>query len=321
MKKFLRKSLLVVTLLSSSLVTSCYKESEQKAEEKKEEPKPTEQPSTPTPSQPQKVVISYVDGSETKTVEDPKELTPNTAELTEGFYVVKNQVTLSKALEVKGDVTKPVKIIVTDGATLNFGTEASPLGATALNGTGGLYIYGQTSSTGKINIFTKDVKDVVKVGQYIQKGCNVSINNALTEGAETPVELGSAIVVAESSLSIEKGKLELKGNYVNGLNAAGILVRNSEVNVTEANISGTAINSTNTFKTEKDATVRVSNVEGNGVVTTGDVTLEGDVEVSVAKTAIKSSTNVTLKGGKLVALTSAVRYISWCRSSWWFNCN
>ena len=218
MKKFLRKSLLVVTLLSSSLVTSCYKESEQKAEEKKEEPKPTEQPSTPTPSQPQQVVVSYVDGSETKTVEDPKELTPNTAELTEGFYVVKNQVTLSKALEVKGDVTKPVKIIVTDGATLNFGTEASPLGATALNGTSGLYIYGQTSSTGKINIFTKDVKDVVKVGQYIQKGCNVSINNALTEGAETPVELGSSIIVAESSLFIEKGKLELKGNYVNGLN-------------------------------------------------------------------------------------------------------
>ena len=74
MKKFLRKSLLVVTLLSSSLVTSCYKESEQKAEEKKEEPKPTEQPSTPTPSQPQQVVVSYVDGSETKTVEDPKEI-------------------------------------------------------------------------------------------------------------------------------------------------------------------------------------------------------------------------------------------------------
>ena len=70
MKKFLRKYLLVVTLLSSSLVTSCYKESEQKAEEKKEEPKPTEQPSTPTPSQPQKVVVSYVDRSETKTVED-----------------------------------------------------------------------------------------------------------------------------------------------------------------------------------------------------------------------------------------------------------
>ena len=96
MKKFLRKSLFVVTLFSSSLVTSCYKESEKKAEEKKEEPKQTEQPSTPTPSQPQKIVVSYVDGSETKTVEDPKELTPNTAELTEGFYVVKNQVTLSK---------------------------------------------------------------------------------------------------------------------------------------------------------------------------------------------------------------------------------
>ena len=89
MKKFLRKSLFVVTLFSSSLVTSCYKESEQKAEEKKEEPKPTEQPSTPTPSQPQKIVVSYVDGSETKTVEDPKELTPNTANLLKGSMLLK----------------------------------------------------------------------------------------------------------------------------------------------------------------------------------------------------------------------------------------
>ena len=294
MKKFIKSSLLLAALFSTPLI-SCYKDNNNSSEkEEKKEDKKVDQ--TPTNE------VEYKEGGEIKKVKEPTAIDTNTTKLDSGFYVVKGEVNIKNAIEINGEAEKPVNIILVDGASLSFGTSDSPLSTSAFNGTGALCIYGQKEGTGTINVFTKDVKDVVQVGKYEQKGGNVVINNSATDSS---VELGSAIFVNNNLLKVENGLLKLVGNYADGLKASGILVTGGNIDITEANITGDAINSAATIKVERDSQIKISNVTGNGIVSTGDMRLSGKVEVNVSKTAVKSSGVIALQGNNIVAETSS----------------
>ncbi|SIO41801.1 carbohydrate-binding domain-containing protein [Fibrobacter sp. UWB11] len=101
--------------------------------------------------------VSYIDkNGKTQTITQYTVLTGNETDLTNGWYVVIGDINFSTTIQIHEDI----QIILTDGSSMNVGTNESPI-----NGCGIcidksatitlLTIYGQSGQTGKLNVYTE----------------------------------------------------------------------------------------------------------------------------------------------------------------------
>lgn len=170
--------------------------------------------------------------------------------ISDGWYVVNSDVTVSDVLFTSGDVN----IIVCDGASMTFAERQS-----IWIKSGTLTIYGQESETGKITIMQTNQgseKHGYSSAIYVPTSCSLVINGAVTEtsgGLNSEAAIGAGNYGAQGgTLTINRGELICSGSS-----------SSAAISMTQINMNGGVLNANG--NASKNA-IRGNFTYSNGVV-------------------------------------------------------
>lgn len=160
--------------------------------------------------------IAYIDanGNE-QTLTKYNVLTGNETSLDAGWYVVLNDITYTNSLQISGDV----HIVLTDDYTMSIGTTENYIennGITkAEDGKASLTIYGQSTGTGKLDIYTWSkaifADNVTFNGGFINAGYS---NNAIYSEGEVTINGGTVIANGNDDAIFANEKININGGIV-----------------------------------------------------------------------------------------------------------
>ena len=160
--------------------------------------------------------IAYIDenGSE-QTLTKYNVLTGNETSLDAGWYVVLNDITYTNSLQISGDV----HIVLTDDYTMSIGTTKNYIennGITkAEDGKASLTIYGQSTGTGKLDIYTWSkaifADDVTLNGGFINAE---SSDLAIYSEGEVTINGGTVIANGNYDAIFANEKININGGIV-----------------------------------------------------------------------------------------------------------
>lgn len=160
--------------------------------------------------------------------------------ISDGWYVVNSDVTMSNTLFTSGDVN----IIVCDGASLTFGE-----GLTIWIKGGTLTIYGEKSPTGKINIDNTKTGSIYGFtsGIYVPTTSTLNINGAVTKvagGYNSEAAIGAGNYGAQGgTLNINYGELTCRE-----VNSGAISMNLINMNGGVLNVNGSSGSTANAIK-------------------------------------------------------------------------
>lgn len=160
--------------------------------------------------------IAYIDenGNE-QTLTKYNILTGNETALDAGWYVVLNDITYTNSLQISGDV----HIVLTDDYTMSIGTTENYIDGKGIDkaetNKANLTIYGQTSGTGKLDIYTSN--EAIFADDVILNGGSIyakSESNAIH--SEGGVTINDGKVIAESFVAAiyASQKININGGIV-----------------------------------------------------------------------------------------------------------
>lgn len=160
--------------------------------------------------------IAYIDenGSE-QTLTKYNVLTGNETSLDAGWYVVLNDITYTNSLQISGDV----HIVLTDDYTMSIGTTENYIennGITkAEDGKASLTIYGQSTGTGKLNIYAWD-KAIYADNVTLNGGSIYAKSESNAIHSEGGVTINDGKVIAESFVTAiyASQKININGGIV-----------------------------------------------------------------------------------------------------------
>ena len=160
--------------------------------------------------------IAYIDanGNE-QTLTKYNVLTGNETSLDAGWYVVLNDITYTNSLQISGDV----HIVLTDDYTMSIGTTENYIennGITkAEDGKASLTIYGQSTGTGKLDIYTWSkaifADNVTFNGGFINAGYS---NYAIYSEGEVTINGGTVIANGNDDAIFANEKININGGIV-----------------------------------------------------------------------------------------------------------
>ena len=154
-----------------------------------------------------RVAIPYIaDNGNTAYCTDFTVLTSEKKSLASGWYVVNSDITYTGTVAPAEDAE--VNIILCDGCTMNIGTYDSPIngGASLVNGTSSLTIYGQSRQTGALRAYSTcntTGGSGVTLYNYTQNGGNVTIFDNGSGNA--------AALRINNLLTLNRGTLDVTG--------------------------------------------------------------------------------------------------------------
>ena len=138
------------------------------------------------------------------------EITSSTSTLSEGWYIVKGEVTNSNRLTVSGTVN----LILADGCTLNVANGIYVPGGTTLN------IYGQIQGTGKLVASNKSDADNAAIGGNKKENAgSIVINGGVVEATGgtgskgAGAAIGGGYNVRATDVEINGGVVKASGTY------------------------------------------------------------------------------------------------------------
>lgn len=171
---------------------------------------------------------TYVDANGDSQSAECAMITSDSTALSTGWYIVKDNVTISQKVTVSGDV----KIILADDKTLTVNYEASWDAAVDVTGDNSLTIYGQTKGTGALTVTTSS-------------GVAIGARNASSNFG---------------TLTIYSGTITADGNYCGiggGYNTPGgaVYVYGGKVIANASNSSGAGIGGYGTYRPSGSLTV------------------------------------------------------------------
>jgi len=160
--------------------------------------------------------IAYIDanGNE-QTLTKYNVLTGNETSLDAGWYVVLNDITYTNSLQISGDV----HIVLTDDYTMSIGTTKNYIennGITkAEDGKASLTIYGQSTGTGKLDIYTWD-KAIFADDVTLNGGSIYAKSESNAIHSEGGVTINDGKVIAESFVTAiyASQKININGGIV-----------------------------------------------------------------------------------------------------------
>ncbi|MDY6387908.1 MAG: MBG domain-containing protein [Fibrobacter sp.] len=160
--------------------------------------------------------IAYIDanGNE-QTLTKYNVLTGNETSLDAGWYVVLNDITYTNSLQISGDV----HIVLTDDYTMSIGTTENSINSYGItkaeDGKASLTIYGQTSGTGKLDIYTRSkaifADNVTFNGGFINAGYS---NYAIYSEGEVTINGGTVIANSYYDAIFANEKININGGIV-----------------------------------------------------------------------------------------------------------
>ncbi|WP_297701827.1 MBG domain-containing protein [uncultured Fibrobacter sp.] len=160
--------------------------------------------------------IAYIDanGSE-QTLTKYNVLTGNETALDAGWYVVLNDITYTNSLQISGDV----HIVLTDDYTMSIGTTENSINSYGItkdyNGKASLTIYGQSTGTGKLDIYAWDkaiyADNVTLNGGFINAE---SSDLAIYSEGEVTINDGTVITKSSGSAIFANEKININGGII-----------------------------------------------------------------------------------------------------------
>lgn len=253
--------------------------------------------------------VSYVDytwneetgvlSSETKSVTEHTEVTGSTTSMSNGWYVVNGEITISSRITVTGTV----HLILVDGAHL---TASSGI---TVNEGNSLYIYAQSSDESTMGKLTaaSSTDDATIGGLYKNHAGIIEINggNINTSMTGSGACIGSSWACGGYHITINGGKVTATNSSGNGAAIGSgdrVNMANSQGSVHSITINGGVVNAT----VEKNSGAAIG---GGLLFSGGDITITGGT--IVAKTSSRGAAigggeegdggNITITGGTVVA--------------------
>ena len=253
--------------------------------------------------------VSYVDytwneetgvlSSETKSVTEYTEVTGSTTSMSNGWYVVNGEITISSRITVTGTV----HLILVDGAHL---TASSGI---TVNEGNSLYIYAQSSDESTMGKLTaaSSTDDATIGGLYKNHAGIIEINggNINTSMTGSGACIGSSWACGGYHITINGGKVTATNSSGNGAAIGSgdrVNMANSQGSVHSITINGGVVNAT----VEKNSGAAIG---GGLLFSGGDITITGGT--IVAKTSSRGAAigggeegdggNITITGGTVVA--------------------
>ena len=160
--------------------------------------------------------IAYIDenGSE-QTLTKYNVLTGNETSLDAGWYVVLNDITYTNSLQISGDV----HIVLTDDYTMSIGTTENSINSYGItkaeDGKASLTIYGQSTGTGKLDIYTWS-KAIFADDVTLNGGSIYAKSESNAIHSEGGVTINDGKVIAESFVTAiyASQKININGGIV-----------------------------------------------------------------------------------------------------------